>query len=74
MTTDLKTLALAIQENFGNDPRIPQATLTAMAVLACPYVDDLRRCIGLNFVGPPTSSKTAALTFIEGLPAGQANG
>ena len=68
MTTNLKTVALTILENFGNDPRIPQATLTAIAVLACPQVDDLPRCIGLNFVGPPTSSKTAALASIEGSP------
>ena len=70
MTIDLRTVALTILENFGNE--ILQATLTAMAVLACLHFDDLPRCIGLNFIGPPASSKTAASAFIEGLPAGQA--
>ena len=74
MTIDLKTLAAAILENFSNDPRIRPETLNAMAVLACLPLDDLPHCIGLNFIGPPTSSKTAALAFIKGLPAGQGDG
>ena len=72
MTTDLKTVAATILENFGNDPRILQATLIAMAVIACLHLDDLPHFIGLNFIGPPTSSKTAGLAFIEGSPLGQA--
>lgn len=68
MTVDLKAVALIILENFGNDPRILQATLIGMAVIACLHLDDLPHCIGLNFIGPAASSKTAALAFIERLP------
>ena len=68
MTTDLKPVAGTILDNFGNDPRILQATLIAMAVIACLHLDDLPHCIGLNFIGPPASSKTTVLDFFEGLP------
>ena len=53
MATDLKTVALTILENFGNE--ILQAAMTAMAVLACLHFDDLPHCIGVNFIGPPAS-------------------
>ncbi len=68
MTVDLKTVALTILENFGNDPRILQATLIAMAVIACLHLDDLPHCIGLNFIGPPASSKTTVLDLFESSP------
>ena len=69
MTTDLKTVALTILDNFGNDPRILQATLIAMAVIACLHLDDLPHCIGLNLIGPAASSKTTVLDFFGKLSA-----
>lgn len=63
----ISVLAL-IKQSFPDAPELTEALEAAMATHATLHLSDLPHCIGLNFVGKPSSGKTTVLDLLEGLP------